>query len=43
VSCVCVVDMDDEELAEAVSLGPFDVCYRGVLTFDLPSLRCLSG
>ena len=42
-SCVCVVDMDDEELAEAVSLGPFDVCCGGVLTFDLSSLHCLSG
>ena len=35
--------MDDEELAEAVSCDIFDVRCADVLTFDLCSLRCLSG
>lgn len=42
-SYVCIVDMDDEELAEAVSCDSFRVRCMDVLTFDLCSSRCLSG
>ena len=40
--CFDVIDMDDEELAEAVGLAFFGVWFGDVLTFDLCSLRCLS-
>lgn len=39
--CVCIVDMDDEELAEAVSGDPFGIGCGDVLTSDL-SAACVT-